>query len=95
MSFEMGALGSPALPEAARQIVFRSAGRRHGPITRLVSPSDVGEMIKPFVFLDHAEVRVHGRAARRYSSALGHRNADRQSCRADWPTRTRPASKAR
>ena len=26
------------------------------PITRLVSPSDIGEMIKPFVFLDHAEV---------------------------------------
>jgi len=39
-----------------RQIVFSTTGRRHGPITRLVSPSDVGEMIKPFVFLDHFEV---------------------------------------
>ncbi len=56
MSLEMGALRSPALPEATRRIVLRSAGRRRGPITRLVSPSDVGEMIKPFVFLDHAEV---------------------------------------
>jgi redox-sensitive bicupin YhaK (pirin superfamily) len=40
----------------ARRIVLRTSGRRHGPITRLVSPSDIGEMIKPFVFLDHAEV---------------------------------------
>ncbi|MHB8813968.1 MAG: pirin family protein [Steroidobacteraceae bacterium] len=39
-----------------RQIVFRSSGLRHGPITRLVSPSDIGEIIKPFVFLDLAEV---------------------------------------
>ena len=43
-------------PSTTRRIVLRSAGRRHGPVTRLVSPSDVGELIKPFVFLDHAEV---------------------------------------
>jgi redox-sensitive bicupin YhaK (pirin superfamily) len=48
-------------PEAAvsagtRRIVLSTSGRRHGPITRLVSPSDIGELIKPFVFLDHAEV---------------------------------------
>ena len=35
-----------------RAIVFRTRGSSHGPITRLVSPSDVGELIKPFVFLD-------------------------------------------
>lgn len=35
-----------------RAIVFRTRGGSHGPITRLVSPSDVGELIKPFVFLD-------------------------------------------
>jgi redox-sensitive bicupin YhaK (pirin superfamily) len=40
----------------ARRIVHATRGRRHGPITRLVSPSDIGELIKPFVFLDHAEV---------------------------------------
>ncbi len=45
---------------AARRIIFRSAGRRRGPITRLVSPSDLGELIKPFVFLDHAEVAFTG-----------------------------------
>jgi redox-sensitive bicupin YhaK (pirin superfamily) len=39
-----------------RGIVLRTGGERHGPIARLVSPSDVGELIKPFVFLDHAEV---------------------------------------
>jgi redox-sensitive bicupin YhaK (pirin superfamily) len=37
---------------AQRAIVHRTRGRRHGPITRLVSPSDIGEIIKPFVFLD-------------------------------------------
>jgi redox-sensitive bicupin YhaK (pirin superfamily) len=40
----------------ARRIALTSSGRRHGPITRLVSPSDIGELMKPFVFLDHAEV---------------------------------------
>jgi redox-sensitive bicupin YhaK (pirin superfamily) len=39
-------------PLASRAIVVRTRGRRHGPVTRLVSPSDIGELIKPFVFLD-------------------------------------------
>jgi redox-sensitive bicupin YhaK (pirin superfamily) len=34
--------------------VHRTRGHTHGPITRLVSPSDLGELIKPFVFLDLA-----------------------------------------
>jgi redox-sensitive bicupin YhaK (pirin superfamily) len=37
---------------AGRPIAHRTRGRRHGPVTRLVSPSDIGELIKPFVFLD-------------------------------------------
>jgi redox-sensitive bicupin YhaK (pirin superfamily) len=37
---------------APRAIALRTRGHRHGPITRLVSPSDIGEFIKPFVFLD-------------------------------------------
>jgi redox-sensitive bicupin YhaK (pirin superfamily) len=41
---------------ATRRIVQTTSGRRHGPIARLVSPSDIGELIKPFVFLDHFEV---------------------------------------
>jgi len=44
-----------------RGITFRTRGRRHGPITRLVSPSDVGERIKPFVFLDHGEIVPAGK----------------------------------
>ena len=38
--------------DGARPVVLRTRGQRHGPITRLVSPSDIGEFIKPFVFLD-------------------------------------------
>jgi redox-sensitive bicupin YhaK (pirin superfamily) len=40
----------------ARPIVHRTRGETHGPITRLVSPSDLGGIIKPFVFLDIFEV---------------------------------------
>ena len=39
-------------PSKARAIVQRTRGRTHGPITRLMSPSDLGELLKPFVFLD-------------------------------------------
>jgi redox-sensitive bicupin YhaK (pirin superfamily) len=42
--------------EDARSIVHRTDGHTHGPITRLVSPSDLGEIMKPFVFLDLAEL---------------------------------------
>ncbi|HZN91769.1 MAG TPA: pirin family protein [Myxococcales bacterium] len=37
-----------------REIIYRTRGHTHGPITRLVSPGDLGELIKPFVFLDLA-----------------------------------------
>jgi len=53
---DLASLQAKAVSAPARGIVFRTSGRRHGPITRLVSPSDVGELIKPFVFLDHGEV---------------------------------------
>jgi redox-sensitive bicupin YhaK (pirin superfamily) len=35
-----------------RQIARRTRGQKHGPITRLMSPSDFGQLLKPFVFLD-------------------------------------------
>ncbi len=35
-----------------RNVIFRTRGHAHGPVVRMVSPSDVGKMIKPFVFLD-------------------------------------------
>src|SRR5438132_840155 len=37
---------------ATRRIRHRTRGHGHGPITRLMSPSDLGEVLKPFVFLD-------------------------------------------
>ncbi len=40
---------------AARRVTYRTPGRSRGPITRLISPGDLGEMLKPFVFLDHFE----------------------------------------
>ena len=40
-------------PRLARAIVQRIRGRTHGPVTRLMSPSDLGRILKPFVFLDH------------------------------------------
>jgi redox-sensitive bicupin YhaK (pirin superfamily) len=39
----------------SRQIALRTRGHLHGGLTRLVSPGDVGEQIKPFVFLDYFE----------------------------------------
>jgi len=42
------------LPQAERKVVYRTKGHPSGPITRLMSPSDLGELIKPFVFLDLA-----------------------------------------
>lgn len=42
-----------------RRIVYRTRGQGHGPITRLMSPSDLGEIVKPFVFLDIFEAEAH------------------------------------
>ena len=56
LRFEIEPPPRAAASTGARRIVLTTRGHRHGPITRLVSPSDIGELIKPFVFLDHAEV---------------------------------------
>lgn len=43
-------------PVAHRAIVYRTrGGQSHGPITRLMSPPDLGEFLKPFVFLDRID----------------------------------------
>jgi len=49
----------------ARAIVTRTAGRQHGPVKRLVSPAELGEMLKPFVFLDYFDSST--KAEMRYS----------------------------
>ncbi|HLZ74777.1 pirin family protein [Phenylobacterium sp.] len=41
---------APAAPDRRR--IFHGRGRSHGKITRLMSPGDLGTVLKPFVFLD-------------------------------------------
>jgi redox-sensitive bicupin YhaK (pirin superfamily) len=52
MALHLAESSPPIYASKARAIVRRTHGRRHGPITRLMSPSDFGEILKPFVFLD-------------------------------------------
>jgi len=49
-------LAKAAAEARARRVTYRTRGHSQGSITRLVSPSDVGELIKPFVFLDYFEI---------------------------------------
>jgi redox-sensitive bicupin YhaK (pirin superfamily) len=39
-------------PAIRSRVAGRTHGQTHGPITRLMSPSDFGHLLKPFVFLD-------------------------------------------
>jgi redox-sensitive bicupin YhaK (pirin superfamily) len=41
-----------AAQNSVRRITNRARGQNHGLVTRLMSPSDFGEILKPFVFLD-------------------------------------------
>jgi redox-sensitive bicupin YhaK (pirin superfamily) len=43
---------------SSRAIVHTTRGRVHGPITRLMSPGDLGHQLKPFVFLDYIDAPV-------------------------------------
>ena len=43
----------PSGARARRGVAYRTPGRTQGPITRLMSPGDLGELLKPFVFLDY------------------------------------------
>jgi len=44
------------IEQPVRDVVYRTRGRAGGGITRLASPSDLGEIIKPFVFLDRFDL---------------------------------------
>jgi redox-sensitive bicupin YhaK (pirin superfamily) len=47
---------SPArVATGSRRIAVLRSGRRHGPITRLITPWDIGELTQPFVFLGYSE----------------------------------------
>jgi redox-sensitive bicupin YhaK (pirin superfamily) len=48
----MVSTGHSSASKAARAIVHRTRGSTHGPITRLMSPGDLGQVLKPFIFLD-------------------------------------------
>ena len=43
---------SSTIEASARPIVYKTRGRGHGAIARLMSPGDLGAALKPFVFLD-------------------------------------------
>ncbi len=45
-------MGASVAQTPVRQIARRNRGRTRGLATRLMNPSDFGEMLKPFVFLD-------------------------------------------
>jgi redox-sensitive bicupin YhaK (pirin superfamily) len=57
--FIMSAVLSPSLAPS-RAIVHHTRGSSHGSITRLMSPSDLGQLLKPFIFLDHFETPAGG-----------------------------------
>ncbi|WP_088287421.1 pirin family protein [Ideonella sp. A 288] len=47
---------------STRAVVHRTRGSTHGPITRLMSPGDLGQVLKPFIFLDLVNFDArHGR----------------------------------
>jgi len=49
------------IPAGARRIALLANGRRHGPITRLITPWDIGELSHPFVLLNYAEAAGRAR----------------------------------
>jgi redox-sensitive bicupin YhaK (pirin superfamily) len=53
---------STSVHASTRKVVHRTRGYRHGAITRLMSPSDLGEWLKPFIFLDLFEADMRGLA---------------------------------
>lgn len=53
-----------ASANAVRAIVHRTRGSTHGPITRLMSPGDLGQVLKPFIFLDLVNFRAQAGTTR-------------------------------
>ncbi|MGN6827985.1 pirin family protein [Paucibacter sp. M5-1] len=48
-----------AAVSVARRVSHRTVGVTHGPITRLMRPGDLGQILKPFVFLDLFDIDLH------------------------------------
>lgn len=51
-----GAASLSGVPAGSRRIALLRSGRRHGPITRLITPWDIGELTQPFVYLCYSEL---------------------------------------
>ena len=45
-----------AADESVRRVAFRTVGNTHGPVTRLMSPSDLGHMLKPWGGCGHGAI---------------------------------------
>jgi redox-sensitive bicupin YhaK (pirin superfamily) len=60
----MSEVATPPATLAPRAVQHRTRGSTHGPITRLVSPSDLGQVLKPFIFLDRFESPAGGEPPR-------------------------------
>ncbi|MGL4767182.1 MAG: pirin family protein [Formosimonas sp.] len=43
-----------------RTVSAQHFGKKHGPITRVFSPSDLGQVLKPFIFLDYLDTPLDG-----------------------------------
>jgi len=50
-----GEASSASVATGSRRIALLRSGRRHGPLTRLITPWDIGELTRPFVFLGYSE----------------------------------------
>lgn len=59
-----GSAAAASATAGARRVALLASGRRHGDITRLITPWNIGELTAPFVFLDYAQVapesHLHG-----------------------------------
>jgi len=51
-TIEIAKTDKPDVAASGRTVIYRTRGRGHGEVFRLMSPSDLGEQLKPFVFLD-------------------------------------------
>ena len=60
-----------ALASCPRRIALLANGRRHGVITRLITPWAIGELTHPFVLLSYAEVTQRSRPLFRHYSPSG------------------------
>src|SRR5580700_6431562 len=58
-----GTPSSTGVPVRCRRITLLRNGRRHGGITRLITPWDIGELTQPFVFLCHSELAPGAKTA--------------------------------